>query len=132
MNLPETAENSQQGKLKVLVADDERAIAETLRIILTQHGFEAEAVYGGRAAIDVARHWTPDIYLGDVVMPDLDGIEAAIQIQAICPACRVMLFSGQAVVRDLLAEARMNGHEFELVVKPIHPTELLERLRAAY
>jgi CheY-like chemotaxis protein len=114
---------------RVLIADDERVIADTLQIILAQNGFQAAAVYSGFEAVERARTWNPDVLLCDVVMPGLDGIEAAIEVRAMLPACRVVLFSGQATVLDLLKEARGRGHEFELLVKPIHPKELLERLR---
>ncbi|MGB9031099.1 MAG: response regulator [Acidobacteriaceae bacterium] len=114
---------------RVLIADDERVIADTLRIILEQNGFQAAAVYSGRDAVERARTWNPHVLLCDVVMPGMDGIEAATKVRVMLPACRVLLFSGQASVLDLLREARERGHEFELLVKPIHPKELLERLR---
>jgi PleD family two-component response regulator len=67
-------------RVKVLVADDERVIADTLRAILNQNGFEAASAYGGQDAVDMARVWPPDILLTDVTMPGLNGIESAIQI----------------------------------------------------
>lgn len=114
---------------RVLVADDEHVIADTLKIILTQGGFDVTAVYSGRKAIEAAAEWTPDVFLTDVVMPDMDGIEAAIRICAMHPKCRVLLLSGQAATADLLRDSRADGHHFEVILKPIHPMQLLERLR---
>ncbi len=116
---------------RVLIADDERIIADTLGLILNQNGFEAATVYGGQKAVETARVFQPDVFLADVVMPGMSGIEAAIQISDIIPGCRVVLLSGQAATADLLRDARVRGHEFEILLKPVHPTQLLDRLRVA-
>lgn len=116
--------------VRVLIADDERLIADTLALILKQAGFLAETVYSGEKAVEAARHRSPDIFLADVVMPGMTGIDAAIEIAAIHPACRVLLLSGQAATADLLRDARVRGHRFEVLLKPVHPSQLLARLRA--
>jgi CheY-like chemotaxis protein len=118
-----------QVKPKVLVADDERVIADTLAIILNQSGFEATAVYSGEKAVETARILRPDMLISDVIMTDLNGIDAAIKIRAILPDCKILLFSGQAATADLLDRARVQGHEFEILAKPVHPQDLLARLR---
>jgi CheY-like chemotaxis protein len=71
----------------------------------------------------------PDLVISDVVMPDMDGIEAAIQIRRFLPSCKILLFSGQAVTADLLENARARGHDFEILAKPVHPQDLLAKLR---
>lgn len=116
-------------KPKVLVVDDERVIADTLAIILNQSGFDASAVYTGTAAVDRARQDRPDLIISDVIMPDMNGIEAAIRIRQLLPACKILLFSGQAATADLLEKARQQGHEFEILAKPVHPQDLLAKLR---
>jgi CheY-like chemotaxis protein len=116
-------------KPKVLVVDDERVIADTLAIILNQHGFEASAVYTGTGAVEKARAEKPDLIISDVIMPDMNGIEAAINIRAFLPNCKILLFSGQAATADLLERARSQGHEFEILAKPVHPQDLLSKLR---
>ena len=62
-------------------------------------------------------------------MPDMNGIEAAIHIRGFLPACKILLFSGQAATADLLENARARGHEFEILAKPVHPQDLLAKLR---
>jgi len=114
---------------KVLVVDDERVIADTLAIILNQHGFEAAAVYTGTAAVERARNTQPDLIISDVIMPDMNGIEAAINIRQFLPSCKILLFSGQAATADLLESARLKGYEFEILAKPVHPQDLLAKLR---
>lgn len=118
-----------QVKPKVLVVDDERVIADTLAIILNQHGFDASAVYTGTGAVERARAVKPDLVISDVIMPDMNGIEAAIHIRKFLPSCKILLFSGQAATADLLESARAQGHEFEILAKPVHPQDLLAKLK---
>jgi CheY-like chemotaxis protein len=115
-------------KRRVLVVDDEQVIADTLSIILNKAGFEASPVYTGMAAVESARTIQPDLIISDVIMPDMNGIEAAIQIRAFLPGCKILLFSGQAATADLLESARAKGHEFEILAKPVHPQDLLAKL----
>jgi CheY-like chemotaxis protein len=114
---------------RILVVDDEQLIADTLVQILNRNGFEANAAYDGRQAVEAARAIEPEIVLSDVLMPHLDGIEAAITIRSFLPETRIVLFSGQSATVELLADARQRGHDFELLPKPIHPTQLLKHLR---
>jgi CheY-like chemotaxis protein len=116
-------------KPKVLVADDERVIADTLTIILNQSGFDAQAVYSGEKAVEVARTLQPNMLICDVIMQDMNGIDAAIHIREMLPSCKILLFSGQAATADLLERARTQGHNFEILAKPVHPQDLLARLR---
>ena len=122
--MPET-----QLKPKVLVVDDERVIADTLAVILNQSGFQAKAAYSGEEALDIASTFEPDMIITDVIMADLNGIDAAISIRALLPRIKILLFSGQAATADLLEKARGRGYEFEILAKPVHPQDLLNKLR---
>ncbi len=113
---------------KILVIDDETAIADSLAEILSDHGYEVVAAYDGPAAIALARETCPDVVLCDVVMPLLNGVDTAIAIRQICPKARIFLFSGQAGTTDIMKNARAQGHSFELLPKPMHPDELLGRI----
>jgi CheY-like chemotaxis protein len=117
-------------KPKVLVVDDERVIADTLAMILNQSGFDARAVYSGEKAVELASSFAPDMLITDVIMADLNGIDAAIMIRSILPNIKILLFSGQAATADLLEKARVKGYEFEILAKPVHPQDLLSRLQA--
>jgi CheY-like chemotaxis protein len=115
--------------IRTLVVDDEPLIADTIVQILNRSGFLAEAAYGGREAIEAARRFNPELVLSDVLMPHIDGVEAAISIQKFLPAARIVLFSGQAATVEILARARQRGYHFELLAKPLHPTKLIKHLR---
>jgi CheY-like chemotaxis protein len=116
-------------KPKVLVADDESVIADTLAMILNQSGFDARPVYSGERALELASTFAPDMLISDVIMADLNGIDTAIQIRALLPEIKILLFSGQAATTDLLEKARTQGYEFEILAKPVHPQDLLNKLR---
>jgi DNA-binding NtrC family response regulator len=115
-------------QLVVLIVDDERIIANTLSIILSQNGFATMTAYDGISALKLARAVPPQLLISDVVMPGMSGIELAIAMTHMVPECKVLLFSGQAATVDLLVEARDAGYDFNTLAKPVHPTDMLKRV----
>jgi CheY-like chemotaxis protein len=113
----------------VLVVDDERVIADTLSMILSRSGFSTMTAYDGAHALGLARNRRPDLLISDVMMPGMTGIELAITVTETIPGCKVLLFSGQAATVDLLEQARHEGRHFNLLTKPVHPTDILKRIR---
>lgn len=126
---PSDEANTKKPAPRILVVDDEKVIADTIVQILNRNGFIAEPAYGGEEAIEKAKAHCPELVLSDVLMPRIDGVEAAIAIRQNCPDTRIVLFSGQAATVEILARAREKGHTFELLPKPIHPTQLIKHLR---
>ncbi len=116
------------GSRFVLVVDDEHRIADTLALILSSKGYASQAAYDGATALTLCSQRIPDLLLSDVVMPDMNGIELAIAVQRDFPTCKVLLFSGQAATAEMLEDASSRGHRFELLAKPVHPLELLDRV----
>jgi CheY-like chemotaxis protein len=117
-----------QALRRVLIVDDEHLIASTLALILNRSGFEAHAAYNAQEALAIAAELSPDILISDVIMDGMTGVEAAIRIAEMVPHCRILLFSGQAATTTLLENAEAHGHHFELLVKPVHPRLLIQRL----
>jgi CheY-like chemotaxis protein len=114
---------------KVLIVDDERRIVDTLKEILEMAGFHAAAAYDGWDALEVAARFHPDYLLSDVLMPRMNGVELAIAISKMHPSTRILLFSGQAGISEILMDGQKQGFEFELIAKPIHPLKLIEHLK---
>jgi DNA-binding response OmpR family regulator len=122
----------EHSKPTVLVVDDERVIADTLATILKGHGFDATAVYSGSAAIENTRKSNPDILVCDIALGEESGIETAMQIKTVRPDCRIIMISGAQSSAEMLEQASAQGHEFEVLAKPFHPTTLIDRLRGVF
>ena len=110
---------------RVLVVDDESAIADTIAKILSLSGIPAIAAYDGNGALDTALLRPPEMLITDVMLPGMNGIELAVTIKRVYPDCKVLLFSGLASTSDLMATARREGHSFTLLHKPVPPEALL-------
>jgi CheY-like chemotaxis protein len=89
------------------------------------------AAYDADSALETALLVPPELLIADVILPGMSGIELAITIRRVFPDCKVVLFSGQAATSDLLAAAGGNGHRFQLLNKPVHPSDLLAHISAA-
>ena len=113
---------------RVFVVDDESVIASTLAAILDMNGFSARPFTRPLEVLAASRIDIPDLLISDVAMPDLSGVDLAIQMTAQHPRCKILLFSGQADTMDLLTRARHQGHHFRLLVKPVFPSELLTEI----
>ena len=108
----------------VMVVDDEPLVADTLAMILTHAGYRAVRAYDARTALEMASVRAPDLLISDVAMPQMNGVELALGMVSMVPACKVVLFSGHARSADLM-RAYDAGHDFPLMAKPMHPTEML-------
>ena len=119
-------------KHRVSVVDDEHVIATTLAMILCSWGFDAKPYTDPQQALQAARSESPDLLLTDVVMPRLTGVDLAIQVKQQCPNCKVLLVSGQPDTIKLNESARAEGHDFELLMKPVHPSDLRAKIQSAF
>ena len=119
---------------KILVVDDERAIADSLAEILQYAGYQALSAYSGEQALVKAEQAAPAILLSDVLMPGMNGFELALEIKRRFPSCRLLLFSGQTATAQLaqrfIDQFTGLGYRFELLPKPIHPAVLLETVES--
>jgi DNA-binding response OmpR family regulator len=113
----------------ILVVDDEKRIADTLTLILRSKGYAVATAYDGVQAYESCRNVTPRLVISDVVMPKMNGIELAIKVRSEMPPCSVLLFSGQAATADMLQDASARGFDFELLAKPVHPDDLVNKVR---
>ncbi len=114
-------------KPRVIVADDEPVITQTIEHILNNQGFDAKGALSGEDAVALARHFAPDILVSDIRMGDLDGIQAASRVRRFCPACKVVLFSANVLNDAQVKVVRRMG--FDFLRKPLHPIGLIAHLR---
>ena len=123
------AVETQHERPTMLLVDDQPLIVDTLTEILEGAGFLVLPAYDGWTALEEVAHSRPDYLLSDVLMPKMNGVELAIAIRKMYPSTRIMLFSGQAGISDILLNGQRRGFEFELIAKPLHPLKLIEYLR---
>jgi CheY-like chemotaxis protein len=95
-------------------------------MILKQSGYVSKAVFSGEEAVAAAAEFKPDVLLSDFLMAGINGIDAAIELQQICPACRAIIYYSSFAPADLLEKAWK--HNFEVYAAPIHPKTILELL----
>lgn len=120
---------SNQPPPTVYIVDDEQIIVSTLVAILKLSGFTPFGFVNPLEALRGSESDDPALLIADVVMPHMTGIELAIQVKSKYPKCKVLLFSGRTISADLIEEANKAGHNFALLAKPVHPTELLATLK---
>jgi DNA-binding NtrC family response regulator len=113
----------------VFVVDDESIISETLAMILNMSGFDATGFVSAYKALQQALIRPPDLLITDVVMPEMNGVELAIEFKSAYPECKILLFSGQYATTDLLRDAADEGHDFHILAKPVHPKELIAAIK---
>ncbi len=118
----------QTERLRVLVVDDEKNIADSLAMIFRVKGFDACAAYSGESALKEADRMRPNVLISDVVMRGMNGFETALEIMRMFPGCRVLLISGQAVTMDLMQTADAKNCKFEILNKPVPPQTLIDYL----
>jgi DNA-binding response OmpR family regulator len=115
------------GNHTVIIVDDETNIGNSLAVIFASRGYESKTAFSAEQAIEIIAGWEPALAIVDVGLPKMNGIDLAIALKNGHPSCRVLLFSGQPNTADLLAQAEADGHLFEIVAKPAHPTVMLDR-----
>jgi DNA-binding NtrC family response regulator len=112
--------------LRVLVVDDEVSIADSLTEILRLRGHQAHAAYSGKSALECLSSSWPQVLIADVFMEGMNGVELANHVSDRIPACRIILFSGQADMIHTIAGYDLQSHRYTLHSKPIHPEALLK------
>ena len=109
----------------VLVVDEEALILQTLVLILNGHGLATMPALDASSALDLARLAPPDVLIANVKMPGKDGFELACEVSKIAPDCDIILLSGEPSSFDRAAGYRAQGFDFVVMVKPVHPSDLV-------
>jgi two-component system alkaline phosphatase synthesis response regulator PhoP len=112
---------------KILIADDEQGILDTVRAYLVEAGFQVVTAKTGREALFVFRHEQPNLVILDVMMPEMDGWEAARLIRR---ESQVPLLFLTARVDDIDQVTGLEIGADEYITKPFSPRVLVARVRA--
>src|SRR5215813_11875538 len=114
-------------KARVLVVDDDPALAEMLTIVLRGEGFDTAVVADGPRALPALRELRPDLVLLDLMLPGMNGIDVCKAIRAESGVPIVMLTAKSDTV-DIVLGLESGADDY--VVKPFKPKELVARIRA--
>ncbi len=114
--------------MKVLLAEDEKAMSMALVAVLEHSGYEVDAVYDGMAAVEKGRSNTYDCMIFDIMMPKLDGIGALKQLRNSGDTTPVIMLTAKAEVDDRITGLDAGADDY--LTKPFAMAELLARIRS--
>jgi len=113
---------------RILVVDDEPQITRVLRRSLATRGYEVQVAADGEEALDLFRHWAPDLVITDLSMPHIGGLELCRRLRAISPVPIIVLsVKGEEWIKVEALDAGADDY----VTKPFGMAELFARVRAA-
>ena len=112
--------------MKILVVDDEKLLVKGMKFNLENEGYEVECAYNGAAAVELAREGKFDLIILDVMMPEVDGLEACMRIREFSNVPVIML-TAQSDKATVIETAKLGIYDYML--KPFAPQELLSRVR---
>ncbi len=115
---------------KILIVDDDPDIVELLEYNLQKDGYDVISATDGQAGLIKAQEYKPDLILLDIMMPKLNGIEAAARIRKIPELKNVLILFLTARSEEYSEVAAFNVGADDYIVKPIKPQALLGRLKA--
>jgi len=111
----------------ILVVDDEKNIVELARIYLRNEGFQIEAAYDGREAIEKARALKPSLVVLDLMLPEIDGMEVCRTLRRESDVPIVML-TARSDDMDKIIGLEIGADDY--LTKPFNPRELVARIKA--
>ncbi|MFT4122662.1 MAG: MtrAB system response regulator MtrA [Microbacteriaceae bacterium] len=111
---------------RILVVDDDTALAEMIGIVLTGEGFQPSFCGDGAAALEAFRSERPELVLLDLMLPGMDGIEVCARIREESGVPIIML-TAKSDTTDVVAGLESGADDY--VVKPFDPKELVARVR---
>jgi two-component system response regulator MprA len=114
--------------MRVLVVDDDRAVREALRRVLTLAGYELQTADGGAEAIELVVQSVPDAVVLDLGMPDVDGLEVCHRLRLLGNRVPILMLTAREEVSDRVAGLDAGADDY--LVKPFDIDELKARLRA--
>ncbi|GAA4187798.1 two-component system response regulator MtrA [Gryllotalpicola kribbensis] len=112
---------------RILVVDDDTALAEMIGIVLRSEGFDPVFCADGAQAVEAFRQAAPDLVLLDLMLPGLDGIEVAERIRSFSGIPIIML-TAKSDTADVVRGLESGADDY--MVKPFNPKELVARVRA--
>ncbi|MFC1839183.1 sigma-54-dependent transcriptional regulator [Thermodesulfobacteriota bacterium] len=107
----------------ILVIDDEEGILLSLEGILSDEGFDVHCELSAVTALEKIDEMMPDLIILDIWMPDLNGIDALVQLKKTYPYIQVIMMSGHADIETAVKATRLGAYDF--IEKPLSMEEVL-------
>lgn len=117
---------------KVLVVDDEESILELLKYNLEKGGYEVRTASDGMKAVEIAKKFTPDLVLLDIMMPRMDGVETCRLIREIPEMEKAFVVFLTARAEEYSEVAAFDVGADDYITKPIKPRALMSRITALF
>jgi len=117
-------------KQKILLVDDEQDILDLIGFNLEREGFEVHIANNGRRGVEVARQVQPDLILLDVMMPEMDGMEACREMREDPKLKNTLIAFLTARNEDYSQIAGFDAGADDYIAKPIKPRVLVSRVKA--
>jgi len=127
--LLDTLRRSRESGSLVMVVDDDPDLAGNLSDILNENGFRVSLASSGKEALERARQNDVDVYLIDVKMPVMNGLDTYLAIKDIRPKARALLITGYRQEASDLVEQALSGNAMACLSKPLDVGLLLQMLR---
>lgn len=116
--------------IKILLVDDEQDILEIVGYNLTQEGYQIVTASNGKEAIQVAKKELPQLIIMDVMMPEMDGMEACENIRRLPELSNVIITFLTARNEDYSQVAGFEAGADDYIAKPIKPKVLVSKVKA--
>ena len=113
---------------KILIVDDEPDIIEILKYNLNNEGYDVKTANNGKKAIEKAKKFIPDIILLDVMMPEMDGIEACVELKKISTLSNTRIIFLSARGEDFTQIAAFDAGADDYLTKPVKPKILIKKI----
>ena len=114
--------------MKILVIEDEKMLADSIRVMLERKGFQVECVYDGESGMESALLGIYDLLILDVMMPKMDGLEVARQVRRSRCNTPILMLTARSDVQDRIAG--LNAGADYYLTKPFDSGELLASINA--
>ena len=114
--------------MKILVIEDEKLLAQSIRAVLEQKGFTVETVYDGETGAEYAQLGIYDLLILDVMMPGMDGFEVARAVRASRCATPILMLTARSGIEDRIQG--LNAGADYYLTKPFDTRELLACVNA--
>lgn len=117
---------------RVLVVDDEEPILELLKYNLEKGGYEVRVASDGMKAVEIAKKFTPDLVLLDIMMPKMDGVETCRQLRDLPELQKTFIIFLTARSEEYSEVAAFDVGADDYITKPIKPRALMSRINALF